>query len=104
MDRGIPTEASLAVMRNADYPLHYLVGTPKGRLTKLEQRILSLPWEQVRELVDVKLLKDNGELYILARSHKRVHKERGMRRRRLKRLWQRQSPIKRLMRAPLPSP
>ena len=89
MDRGIPTEASLAVMRNADYPVHYLVGTPKGRLSKLEQRFLGLPWEQVRDLVDVKLLKDNGELYILARSHKRVHKERGMRRRRLKRLWKR---------------
>jgi len=89
MDRGIPTEASLATMRNADYPIHYLVGTPKGRLSKFEQRFLGLPWEQVRELVDVKLLKDDGELYILARSHKRVHKERGMRRRRLKRLWQR---------------
>lgn len=89
MDRGIPTEASLATMRNADYPIHYLVGTPKGRLSKLEQRFLSLPWEQVRELVDVKLLQDDGELYILARSHGRMHKERGMRRRRLKRLWQR---------------
>ena len=89
MDRGIPTESSLAVMRNADYPIHYLVGTPKGRLSKFEQRFLSLPWEQVRELVDVKLLKDNGELYILARSHGRMHKERGMRRRRLKRLWHR---------------
>lgn len=89
MDRGIPTEASLAVMRNAAYPIHYLVGTPKGRLSKLEQRFLSLPWEQVRELVDVKLLKNDGELYILARSHRRIHKERGMRRRRLKRLWQR---------------
>ena len=89
MDRGIPTEASLAVMRNADYPVHYLVGTPKGRLSKYEQRFLGLPWEQVRERVDVKLLKDDGELYILARSHKRVHKERGMRQRRLKRLWHR---------------
>ena len=89
MDRGIPTEASLAVMRNADYPIHYLVGTPKGRLSKFEQRFLNLPWEQVRELVEVKLLKDDGELYILARSHGRMHKERGMRRRRLKRLWQR---------------
>ena len=89
MDRGIPTEVSLAAMRNADYPIHYLVGTPKGRLSKLEQRFVSLPWEQVRERVDVKLLKDSGELYILARSHGRMHKERGMRRRRLKRLWHR---------------
>lgn len=95
MDRGIPTEASLAVMRNADYPVHYLVGTPKGRLSKYEQRFLNLPWEQVRDRVDVKLLKDDGELYILARSHKRVHKERGMRRRRLKRLWHRLDELQR---------
>src|SRR3990172_7275723 len=36
MDRGIPTEATLAQMRQADPPVHYLVGTPKGRLSKLE--------------------------------------------------------------------
>ena len=32
MDRGIPTEATLATMREGDAPVHYLVGTPKGRL------------------------------------------------------------------------
>ncbi len=32
MDRGVPTEAVLAEMRSADPPVHYLVGTPKGRL------------------------------------------------------------------------
>ena len=37
MDRGIPTEATLATMREGDAPVHYLVGTPKGRLTKLEE-------------------------------------------------------------------
>ena len=89
MDRGIPTESSLAVMRNADYPLHYLVGTPKGRLSKLEQRFLSLPWEKAREQVQVKLLKQDNEIYILARSEQRMYKERGMRERKLKRLWQR---------------
>ena len=89
MDRGIPTESSLAMMRNAEYPIHYLVGTPKGRLSKLEQRFLSLPWEQAREQVDVKLLKEDDEIYILARSKPRMHKERAMRQRKLKRLWQR---------------
>ena len=89
MDRGIPTEDSLATMRQADTPVHYLVGTPRGRLSKLEKDFLSLPWEQVRESVEVKLLEAEGELYILARSHGRVHKERAMRRRRLKRLWKR---------------
>ena len=38
MDRGVPTEAVLAEMRAADPPVQYLVGTPKGRLTRLEKR------------------------------------------------------------------
>ena len=95
MDRGIPTEATLAAMRGAATPVHYLVGTPKGRLTKLEQRCLGLPWRQVREAVDVKLLAEDGELYILARSRARILKERGMRRRRLKRLWRRLHELRR---------
>ena len=37
MDRGIPTEGDLAEMRTAPAPIRYLVGTPRGRLTKLEQ-------------------------------------------------------------------
>src|SRR5262245_66043249 len=44
MDRGIPTEAVLAEMRQADPPVFYLVGTPKGRLGKLEQALLEKPW------------------------------------------------------------
>ena len=89
MDRGIPTEETLAAMRSGDTPVHYLVGTPKGRLTRLERAFLDKPWRQVRESVDVKLLSRDGELYILARSRARVGKERGMRRRRLKNLWRR---------------
>ena len=53
------------------------MGTPKGRLSKLEKRFLGMSWEQVRESVDVKLLDEEGELYILARSQGRVQKERG---------------------------
>ena len=89
MDRGIPTEESLAKMRQTESPVHYLVGTPKGRLSKLEKRFLGMSWEQVRESVDVKLLDEDGELYILARSQGRVQKERAMRQRRLKKLWKR---------------
>jgi len=95
MDRGIPTEATLASMRKAEVPVHYLVGTPKGRLSKLEQAFLTKPWSQVRESVDVKLLEQEGEIYILARSHGRMHKERAMRRRRLKRLWKRLGELQR---------
>jgi len=89
MDRGIPTDATLATMRDAEPPVHYLVGTPKGRLSELEQRFVELSWSQARESVQVKLLEEQGELYILARSEGRINKERAMRRRRLRRLWHR---------------
>jgi transposase len=89
MDRGIPTDEVLAEMRQADPPVSYLVGTPKGRLSKLEQALLGLPWQAVREGVDVKLLEQGQELYVLAQSHARILKERAMRRRKLKWLWAR---------------
>lgn len=89
MDRGIPTEETLAEMRASDPPVLYLVGTPKGRLSKLEQKLADLPWEQAREGIEVKLLEETGELYVLARSHDRVNKERSMRRRQLRGLWKR---------------
>jgi len=89
MDRGIPTEEMLAEMRAADPPISYLVGTPKGRLSKLEKALLMLPWQAVREGVDVKLLPQEPELYVLAQSRARIHKERAMRRRKLKWLWER---------------
>ncbi len=89
MDRGIPTEETLAAMRDADAAVHYLVGTPKGRLTKLEKAFPGQPWQTVRESVEVKLLTEDGELYILAQSRARILKERGMRQRRLKRPWRR---------------
>ncbi len=89
MDRGIPTEEVLEEMRGAESPIHYLVGTPKGRLSQLEKRFVGLPWEQVREGVEVKLLNKDGEIYVLAKSAGRVDKERAMRRRRLKKLWHR---------------
>ena len=90
MDRGIPTEETLSAMRAGESPVHYLVGTPKGRLTRLtrlEKAFVGLPWREVRESVQVKLLAEDGELYILAQSRARILKERGMRRRRLKKLW-----------------
>jgi len=89
MDRGIPTEDVLREMRQADPPIHYLVGTPKGRLTRLEKALLEQPWQTVRQGVEVKLLPRAEELYVLAQSRSRVHKERAMRRRKLKWLWAR---------------
>jgi transposase len=89
MDRGIPTEGVLEEMRQADPPVQYLVGTPKGRLTRLETQLLEKPWHQARPGVQVKLLPQQGELYVLAQSADRVAKERAMRRRQLKWLWAR---------------
>ena len=89
MDRGIPTEETLEQMRHSDPPVCYLVGTPKGRLTALEKSFLDKPWQNARESVQVKLLPQEEELYVLAKSEKRVHKERAMRRRKLKKLWKR---------------
>jgi hypothetical protein len=89
MDRGIPTEEVLAEMRASDPPVAYLVGTPKGRLTKLEAQLATRPWQQVRAGIDVKLLAQEGELYVLAQSRDRVGKERAMRRRALRKLLKR---------------
>src|SRR6201986_1463480 len=89
MDRGVPTEEVLTEMRAADPPMHYLVGTPKGRLTRLEKHLVALPWQEARPGVQVKLLAQESELYVLDQSRDRVAKERAMRRRQLKRLWAR---------------
>ena len=89
MDRGIPTEAVLEELRRSDAKVSYLVGTPKGRLTRLEKQLSEKPWHEVRPQLRVKLLPKGGEIYVLAKSGDRSHKERAMRRRKLKRLWQR---------------
>lgn len=89
MDRGIPTEATLEQMRHSDPPVHYLVGTPKGRLSKLEQDLLVRPWQHARPGVQVKLLAQGEEMYVFAQSADRIAKERAMRKRQLKRLWAR---------------
>lgn len=86
MDRGIPTEAVLAEMRASKAPIHYLVGTPRGRLSRMEQAFLAKPWAETRDAVQVKLVEQDGEVYILARSDARREKEQAMRRRRLRKL------------------
>jgi transposase len=107
MDRGVPTEDMIQEMQASTPPVYYLVGTPKARLNRFEADFLKCEWQQVREKLDVKLIKENGETYVLTRSGDRIQKERAMRRRKLKRLWRRlkelaamknQSPEKLLMR------
>jgi len=96
MDRGVPSEEVLAEMRASDPPIYYLVGTPKGRLSKLEAELVSRPWEQVRPGVEVKLLSQEGELYVQAQSRDRIGKERAMRKRRLRKLWDRLCELKKM--------
>ena len=100
MDRGVPTEAILTELRREDSGVRYLVGTPKGRLTRFEAELAGLPWREVHAKLRVKLLPSDGEVYVLARSEARVDKERGMRRRALKKYWKRLGEIARLKHQP----
>ena len=95
MDRGIPTEEILQEMRQqTDPPIQYVVGTPKGQLSKLEAGLLELSWQQVRPSVQVKLLSKDQELFVLVKSQARISKERAIRRRKFKRLWARLKELK----------
>jgi transposase len=97
MDRGIPTETTLAQMRERN--ISYLVGTSKGRINQHEKKWLQLDWRQVRDSVQVKLYEHDQELYVLARSDGRQAKEIAIRRKRLARLLRKL----RAMRRSLPS-
>lgn len=89
MDRGIPTEEILTELKaTKGSKVSYLVGTPKGRLTRYEAALAQRPWQEVKPHLRVKLLPEEGEVYILAESRDRAGKERGMRKRRLKAYWQ----------------
>src|SRR5580700_8931018 len=99
MDRGIPSEEILREMRDPAREIFYLVGTPKGKIQQYEKKWLDLPWQKVRESVEVKLFEQDGELYVLAKSAGRQAKETAMRRKRLARLFRKL----RAMRRSLPS-
>src|SRR5271154_3540443 len=86
MDRGVPSEAILKGMREPEGQTFYLVGTPKSKITEHEKKWLELPWQKVRDSVDVKLYQHESELYVLAKSGGRQAKEIAMRRKRLVRL------------------
>ena len=96
MDRGVPTEAALAQMRASTPPVHYLVGTPKARLNRMEAALTERPWVEVRGQLRVKCVPEDGEVYVLTESPARVDKERSMRRRALKKYWKRLGELSRL--------
>lgn len=83
MDRGIPTEEVLQEMRQPERAVSYLVGASRSTIQKQEKKWLELPWQKVRESVEVKLLAEDGELYVLAKSDGRRAKEQAIRRRKL---------------------
>jgi transposase len=85
MDRGIPTEEQLQSLR-ADPDFKYLVGTPRARVKATRDKWQPLPWKRVRESVEVKLFKEDEELYVVARSDGRQQKEIAIRRKKLARL------------------
>lgn len=89
MDRGIPTEEVLKEMRESEIPVCYLVGTPRGLLSRYESELSNKPWEKVREDVKVKILPKDKEMYILAESRDRRKKEKAIRHRKLRRFLSR---------------
>ena len=86
MDRGIPTEEVLAEMRAAQPPVHYLVGTPRARVRQTRSQWEALPWQKVKDTVEVKVFREGTELYVVAKSGGRQDKEMAMRRKKLARL------------------
>jgi transposase len=82
MDRGIPTEESLSLMRETG--IDYLVGPPRKWLDEFQERLLEVDWQQANESVRVKTVKDQGETYVLACSQSRRAKERAMRKRKVR--------------------
>src|SRR6202521_1016766 len=71
MDRGIPTEALLQQMRTSRQETFYLVGTSRAKVKQYEHKWLELPWQKVREAVEVKLFAQDDEIYVPAKSEGR---------------------------------
>ncbi len=83
-DRGIVSEENLAALRQRG--AHYLVGTPKRKLQDYEQRLLEGTWSKASAEVEVQLVPESDEVYVLCRSAGRRQKEQAMRRRWLRAL------------------
>lgn len=86
MDRGIPTEETLAELRASEPPVRYLVGTPRARVKATRAQWQELPWHHVQGTVEVKLFREDKELYVVAKSDGRRQKEIAIRRKKLARL------------------
>lgn len=76
-DRGIVSEDNLQRLRERGGA--YLVGTPRSALKGYEARLLKGDWVDVNPEVEVQLIAEEGDTYVLARSRPRAHKEGAMR-------------------------
>ncbi|MDE3100161.1 MAG: IS1634 family transposase, partial [Verrucomicrobiota bacterium] len=76
-DRGIVSEANLEGLRERGG--QYVVGTPRHRLQDCRKELLEGSWQQINESVQVQLIEQEQETYVLARSVDRARKEEAMR-------------------------
>jgi transposase len=76
-DRGIVSEENLESLRRRG--ASYLVGTPRAQLKAYERRLLEGDWQRVSGEVEVQLIAQEKETYVLARSQMRAQKESAMR-------------------------
>jgi transposase len=78
-DRGVVSEANLQWLRERGG--HYLVGTPRAQLKAYEKQLLEGSWRKISEQVEVQIVGQEEEVFVLCRSAKRREKEAAMRRR-----------------------
>ena len=78
-DRGIVSEENLQWLRERG--AHYLVGTPRVQLKGYEKQLLEGSWRKISEQVEVQLVGQEQEVFVLCRSARRKEKEAAMRRR-----------------------
>ncbi len=56
----MPTEEVLAEMRAAEPPVHYLVGSSRVRVRQTPSQWEALPWQKIKDSVEVKLFRATG--------------------------------------------
>lgn len=81
-DRGVVSEENLQRLRQRG--AYYLVGTPKSQLKDYEGKLMEGSWQPISEQVQVQLVAQDQEVYVLCRSGERQKKERAIRQRRLR--------------------
>ena len=72
-DRGLVSETNLKALRERGG--QYVVGTPRHRLRDYEQELLAGSWQQINDSVQVQLIEQDHETYVLARSVDRAKRK-----------------------------